>query len=223
MRGGMDYLPASAHPAIDMFYRLFGEHGIKGFPNELAEKIAEEEGYRRHMYMDPLRNKRYPKGRETYGFGSLATPEDVRKWPVGTDVPEDVIRERFREDALEYYRKAKEDAADLASVGDDDFTNALFSVNYQSGPRWSDIHKRTWKYLSEAADGQPGRWEDAAREVQDSDWFEQTPNRVRNFQRAILRRSGLSDKEIEKFMRSLPVTRKAGGGLIMDSMDRRLF
>ena len=64
---------------------------------------------------------------------------------------------------------------------------ALASVNFQLGIGWNKKHKETWKKLRR------GDWEEAALEASDSKWFDQTPTRVEDFQRAIrgLSRSGV--------------------------------
>jgi len=202
---------ASRSQALKDFHRIFPD-GIEGIPISVLENLVAVEGFRPDMYMDSLRTKKYPKGRGTYGFGSLATPEELKQWPnaapsgvsseYGSMIPEERIRERTSRDARRFYDKA---LGDLESIpksplaeGGGDLSDALFSVNYQLGEGWNKKHPTTWGHLA------GGRWKEAAEEAQRSKWFGQTPNRVRNFQKAILTHGGLGDEEIAEFISSQP-------------------
>lgn len=57
--------------------------------------------------------------------------------------------------------------------------DALVSVNFQLGNAWYKEHKKTWALMLA---GDYGR---AAQEAANSDWYRQTPVRVKDFQRAL--------------------------------------
>lgn len=68
-----------------------------------------------------------------------------------------------------------------------DLLNKLVSVNFQLGTGWTGIFKKTWALLT------AGKFAEAAREAEDSNWAKQTPVRVRDFQEALWRTQALYD------------------------------
>lgn len=74
--------------------------------------------------------------------------------------------------------------AQMRSAGiqdDDPFLAPLASVNIQLGTGWRNVHKKTWDLI------RAGNYVAAAREAQKSEWFGDTPKRVRAFQSELLK------------------------------------
>ncbi|AFU62918.2 lysozyme [Pseudomonas tolaasii] len=68
-----------------------------------------------------------------------------------------------------------------------DLLDKLVSVNFQLGAGWTGTFKKTWALLL------AGKYAEAAREAEDSNWHKQTPVRVRDFQEALWRTQTLYD------------------------------
>lgn len=113
----------------------------------------------------------------TVGIGHKIVPEDRLK--LG-DWIGDRERDAFwRQDAIKALTAAAEQARQ-AEIDDEDFLIALADVNFQLGKYWRTGFKNTWALILNRD------YIEAAREAQDSDWFRQTPKRVRAFQAALL-------------------------------------
>ena len=106
---------ASRSQALKDFQRIFPD-GIEGIPISVLENLVAVEGFRPDMYLDT-------EGKATYGTGSLATPEELERWPNvapsgvsserGSMIPEEHIRERTSRDVRRFYDKA---LGDLESI-----------------------------------------------------------------------------------------------------------
>jgi lysozyme len=59
---------------------------------------------------------------------------------------------------------------------------ALTEMGYQLGPSKMAKFKKTLNYVKE------GNYEEAAKEAEDSNWYKQTPKRVKNFQKNIIKK-----------------------------------
>ena len=141
--------------------------------------LKEREGDREDVYKDS-------RGILHGGVGHKLTAAEKKKYKFG-DVIDAETRDRLlRNDSIKAWNAAERQAKELG-VDDPDFMIALASVNFQLGIGWNKKHKETWKKLRR------GDWEEAALEASDSKWFDQTPTRVEDFQRAIrgLSRSGV--------------------------------
>ena len=138
---------------------------------EWIEHLSKREGDRERTYHDSL-------GKLTGGIGHLLSAEEQKKYPEGTKVPSSVLKKWFEDDtrkALEAGRKQ----ADELGIDDEQFAEALASVNFQLGTGWTKEHKNTWKLLMD------GEYEAAAKEAANSTWNTQTPVRVKDFQESI--------------------------------------
>tara|TARA_R100001509_G_C4884359_1_gene221451 strand:- start:4169 stop:6106 length:1938 start_codon:yes stop_codon:yes gene_type:complete len=133
--------------------------------------LKDREGFRNKVYLDSL-------GKPTAGVGHLLTEEENKTYKVGDVIPDNILDNWLKQDALKAWNAALQQSKDL-NVTDLDFIDALASVNFQLGTGWFKIHKNTWKFLKDK------RYEEAAKEAADSTWFKQTPVRVKDFQKAI--------------------------------------
>ena len=162
-------------------------------PDEEAEE-PEEDSFNRfisHLILREddknvgVRSHKDSLGFLTFGVGHRMTDEEIEMYPEGTEVPEEVRREALEKDSSKAWEAANNQAKEL-NVKDSEFIEALASVNFQLGTSWNKIHDETWKKLKR------GDWEEAALEAargknpnSESLWFQQTPTRVKDFQKAI--------------------------------------
>lgn len=131
------------------------------------------EGVLEEVYQDHL-------GYATAGIGHLLTEEEKKQYKVGERVSLEKVAEWYQKDFLHAYGAARAQAKEIG-VDAMHFIAALTSVNFQLGTNWYKTHKKTWQYLLEH------KWEEAAREAENSRWYRQTPVRVKDFQNSILR------------------------------------
>lgn len=140
-------------------------------PQEVIDRIKLREALRTHSYIDTTKNL-------TAGWGHLLVGIEKTQWPKGARVPDEVIAGWLDEDIDKAYTVAESQAR---RIGFDDsrLVNALTSVCFQLGGVWYKDFKKTWAYLLSK------EWDNAAKEVQESLWFRQTPVRVQDFQEAL--------------------------------------
>lgn len=129
------------------------------------------EGSRPNVYRDS-------RGFLTVGVGHKVTPADHLKF--GDNSGDTRIGDFVRSDAAAALDAARSQAAD-AGITDPDFIVPLASVNFQLGPAWRDKFVKTWSLIVK------GDYVAAAKEAANSDWNEQTPKRVQQFQDALRR------------------------------------
>ena len=133
--------------------------------------IKPEEGDEDEIYLDS-------RGIPTVGIGHKL-PESYRS-RVGEKITAAQKDAFWRADADRALKAAKAQMRE-ANITDQNFLLPFASVNFQSGEYWYTKHKKTWALMKAR------RYAAAAREAQDSHWYEQTPKRVRAFQAALLR------------------------------------
>jgi GH24 family phage-related lysozyme (muramidase) len=142
-------------------------------PNDLVQR------FKRHMIpKENDRNDVYPdsRGIPTVGIGHRVVPADKLK--LGDRISDARKEVLWRQDSSKALQAAQQQTK-AAGISDTDFLIALADVNFQLGTDWYKEHKKTWSLMVN------GDYEAAAREVQDSDWYDQTPERVQAFQRAL--------------------------------------
>ena len=136
--------------------------------SKLLDHIKLREGTRYFAYLDSL-------GKLTGGTGHLITDNSYSE---GDPITEEQVDEWLEEDIS----KAKQSAVlqmDVLGLEDEDFLNALISVNFQLGTHWHMIHRKTWLALRHK------QYEKAIIEIESSRWNRQTPVRVADFKEAI--------------------------------------
>ena len=139
--------------------------------DDIINHLKKREGVKYESYNDSL-------GKLTGGVGHLLTKEEQALYPLGTKIPENVVNQWLEKD-LATAKKATQEQIKQIPNASADLEQALISVNFQLGTQWNKDHKKTWKYLTS------GDFQNAAKEVYDSDWAEQTPVRVKDFSQAI--------------------------------------
>jgi GH24 family phage-related lysozyme (muramidase) len=156
-----------------------------------APKVTNDLVQRFKQHMIPKehdRNDVYPDnlGIPTVGIGHKVLPSDNLK--LG-DVITNARKEAFwRQDSAKALQAAQQQMKE-AGINDPDFFIALADVNFQLGRGWRADFKKTWALIL------AGDYEIAAREVRNSKWFKQTPDRVEAFRKALL---ALSIKRAQK-------------------------
>lgn len=123
------------------------------------------EGLVLHWYPDSL-------GKKTGGYGHLYRKGDP-------DTFDQNQAEVWLEADLGKSRQAAQKQFDQLPIQTQSLLDVLVSVNFQLGTEWFKIHKKTWaKMLS-------GDYMGASAEAQNSAWFNQTPTRVKDLQKAL--------------------------------------
>ena len=140
--------------------------------DRLREEIASDEGCRMEIYLDHL-------GLPTMGIGHLITQDDPEyNQPVGTVITEERVRQLFNLDiavTLEDCRMIYPDFESLPEEAQLVIANMCFQLGR---PRLTKFRK-----MKAAIDER--RWSDAADEMVDSRWHDQTPNRAKRLVKRI--------------------------------------
>ena len=126
-------------------------------------QIAVDEGTVYRTYLDPLH---YPTG----GVGHLMSDEEVKKYPVGTEIPIEVVQRWLDEDMLEAVEAADrllENCPYFSEELHDIITNMAFNL----GERGLRGFKRMWEAINR------GLFSYAAEEMKHSRWYIQVGHR----------------------------------------------
>jgi lysozyme len=127
------------------------------------------EGVRNTVYLDS-RNK------PTVGIGHLVLPED--DLTVGDTITDAQVDAFFQQDGAAALAAARTEAVQ-AGITSSDFIPYLASVNFQLGTKWTATFPNTWKMIVN------GQYAAAANALNGTEWAEQTPVRVQDFQGAL--------------------------------------
>ena len=150
--------------------------GLRHSYNIALSNIIRREGFRTTVYEDSL-------GNPTVGVGHLVKPEDGLR--VGDSITKEQARDHLERDARSAYRASQQQMAE-ARITDPGMLEALTAVNFQLGPGWTKTFSNSWALIKE------GRYNEAASRLRESDWYKQTPERVRDFQSALNRLANAS-------------------------------
>lgn len=111
-------------------------------------------------------------GKDTGGYGHLRLKED----PLSFDQK---IASDWLEKDITKARTAATIQFESLPYQTQDLYDVLVSVNFQLGTGWYKKFPKTWKLMTS------GAYREAAIEAQDSDWYKQTPVRVKDLQKAL--------------------------------------
>ena len=141
--------------------------------NKLQEQLKIDEGIKYEIYEDHL-------GYATFGIGHLITDKDPEYgWPVGTKVSEDRVNEVFKTDVEKFIRETKKVFPDLDNKPDN-IQLVLVNMCFNLGaPRLSKFHKFIAAINNE-------EWIEAAVEMMDSRWANQTCARAQRLKHIVL-------------------------------------
>jgi lysozyme len=132
--------------------------------------MRKREGVKTKVYLDSLK-------KPTVGIGHLVTPADKLK--VGDVITDKQVSDFFKVDGAKAMAAAKSQAA-KAGIKDGQFVVYLASVNFQLGTGWTRKFKNTWQMIMD------GKYSDAAKALDGTNWAKQTPVRVKDFKKALL-------------------------------------
>lgn len=153
--------------------------GDFGYSQGIIDHLVSREGVTYQTYNDSL-------GKPTAGVGHLLTAEEQKKYPVGSQVPQSQVQEWLKKDSANAIIAATQQAGQLG-IKDADFVKALTAVNFQLGTEWTTKFPTAWQHL------QNKNYKGAIAEIEfvkegskkRSDWYKQTPERVKDFVQAI--------------------------------------
>lgn len=131
-----------------------------------GEMIKKHEGKSLDVYRDS-------RGKKTVGYGHLIdadSPEDIRNLKVGETISEERAEELFSEDYA-YHARAAENIPGFSKASETQ-QEALIDLTFNMGPSW---HKDFPKF---AKAFEAGDYEQAAKELEDSDWYDQVGRRA---------------------------------------------
>ena len=131
-----------------------------------------EGGNREDVYLDS-------EGKPTAGVGHLLTKDERKRYSKGSIVSPEVRQRWFEQDSEKAINAAILQAKEMG-VSDPRFIETLTSVNFQLGTSWNKEHVDTWDLMKNRD------YSGAAKEAENSLWFEQTPARVRDLQQALV-------------------------------------
>lgn len=165
---------------------------------DVDELLKQREGFVSGTYLDTL-------GNPTAGFGHLLSEDERKKYPVGTEIPQEQLDAWYKEDSAEAKEAAK---GQLKELGLDDSAYAtLTSMNYQLGTNWTEEWPETVQAIKE------GDYDKAVSNIASSKWMQQTPERA-NDAIAMLRGTTSS---------TLPVSTSTAGGKGYEAIAARLI
>jgi len=116
------------------------------------------------------------------GVGHKLVGDELKKYKAGDLISEELSNRWLKEDSEEAWKSAGEKAKKL---GNPDLQPTLAPLDFQLGVNWHKDHKKTWKLLKK------GDYKGAAKEAENSKWFEQSPTRVKDFQQGIYGAAGM--------------------------------
>lgn len=160
-------------------------HYTTSHRNDLVRDIKLREGYRADVYKDG----KTASGKQLYsvGWGHQALPRDNLKF--GDTITKERATQFLQKDIEAVLNNAKTRAAELGVSDQPKFINALAKVAYQNGKSWHKDHKKTYALMMD------GKYEEAAKEAQNSLWAKQTPARLKDFQTALYELQKAVDEE----------------------------
>ena len=139
----------------------------------LREQLKIDEGVKYEIYKDHL-------GYDTFGIGHLIVKEDEEFGkPVGTKVSEARVNAVFTRDILKMITETKILFPKFDTLPED-VQQVLVNMTFNMGrPRLSNF-KKFISYINES------KWEEASREMMNSAWAKQVPNRAKRLSLMIL-------------------------------------
>tara|TARA_R100001443_G_scaffold24713_4_gene37176 strand:- start:3628 stop:6441 length:2814 start_codon:yes stop_codon:yes gene_type:complete len=153
-----------AKPSVDMdsiASLIKSEEGL--LPTVSADSFSKENG---KFVRDEVTENMPLSG----GYGHLLTAAERKKYPPGSEIPQEQIDKWFEEDLRKAYEAAVAQNKQLSTPLD---IGRLTAVNFQLGTDWYKDHKETWKAMV------AGDYALATEEIKErSKWYTQTPARA---------------------------------------------
>ena len=132
--------------------------------SRLLESVKKHEGYKDHVYLD-TRNKR------TVGVGHLCVEDH---WEDHKKYPEEMLMNILKDDLKNAIQGAGELCSDCPDLRDQ-AKELIVEMVFQLGKTGVSKFRNMWKALEK----DPPQYDVAAKEMLDSRWAKQTPNRAK--------------------------------------------
>ena len=139
--------------------------GMMGGDNFAKDMVKEHEGLRTDVYKDS-------RGFPTVGYGHLVdggSPKDIRDLEIGDTITEERANQLFEND-FKHHKKAAQQIPGW-SKGNKEQKAALIDLTFNMGPAW---YKEFPKF---SAALEAGNFEEAGKQLVDSDWYGQVGRR----------------------------------------------
>jgi hypothetical protein len=120
--------------------------------------------------------RRNAMGELVVGIGHRVTPED--HLAEGDEITDEKVKALWEDDSWTSFNAAMAQAKE-AGICDPCFIAALAVVNTQQGTKWRVKHPYAWAHIL------AGNYDQAAKTIQSTRWYEKTPVLVRDFQMAL--------------------------------------
>jgi len=148
-----------------------------GFPEELSsfaqvedKQLRSDEGTEKNSKGENISYRDNAKEKNlTGGVGHLLTSEEKKLYPEGTAIPQAVVDKWFAEDI----KVAESDVEALIPNAPDEVKSIAINMAFQLGRTKLSKFEKTLLLLEE------GDFKEASKEMLDSDWAKQTPNRAK--------------------------------------------
>ena len=132
--------------------------------SRLLESVKKHEGYKDHVYLD-TRNKR------TVGVGHLCVEDH---WEDHKKYPEEMLMNVLKDDLKNAIQGAGELCSDCPDLRDQ-AREIIVEMVFQLGKTGVSKFRNMWKALKK----DPPQYDVAAKEMLESRWAKQTPNRAK--------------------------------------------
>jgi predicted chitinase/LysM repeat protein/GH24 family phage-related lysozyme (muramidase) len=189
-----NYVPLTAGNVPQRYKVLNKDATLVSKPNLVSKSKINESSIIKHLKLrEGQKYKIYKdtKGHLTGGVGHKLTKDEIIKYPLETTISQPQIDKWLVKDSRDAINAAKQQAEEL-QIYDPKFIEALTAVNFQLGTAWNTEHKNTWKLLKDR------KYDEAAKEAANSSWNNQTPVRVKDFQKALTQLDKLKLTPLDK-------------------------
>ena len=150
--------------------------------------IKKDEGVKKNKegdhisYRDTVRSTEFPKGILTGGRGHVLTDDEADKYPKGTAIPDDVVKDWFDVDMKEaddnLISILEEKAVHVSDEVYDILLNMTFNLGKGKVPTAKKKGTGILGFKNMWAAIEVGDWQTASEEMKDSKWFGQVKNRA---------------------------------------------
>jgi len=153
--------------------------------------IKKDEGVRRNKEGSHISYK--DRKVITGGIGHQLTDEEMKQYPLGTAIPDEVVKQWFKTDMDEANTQItellEEHSVHVPDAVFDVLTNMVFTLGKEGLDEFDDM----WAAI------EVGDWKKAAAEMRDSKWAKQVGNRaVRLVDRMAIIQSNVQEEQVEE-------------------------
>ena len=150
--------------------------------NEAKQTLIDYEDFKDKVYKDT-------EGHLTVGWGHKLSDKEKKKYPEGYRFKGselDILKTWFTEDTNKAYNAARDQVGQLKNPTQE-LVNSFTSVNYQLGSSWYKVKfDDAWKAMKAGDFTKATKELFWANDTTHSLWYDQTPDRVKDFARSLL-------------------------------------